>query len=1148
MKKVSKWLIALLMILTMPTVNITEVSAIEGEIFEKNGYTYTILTEEGSSGTVEIIEHDDTLLTSDLVIDSTVTYNGITYTVESIGEYAFFGGQLTSVTIPDSVIAIGEYAFYANQLTSVKIPDSVTTIGESAFLGNLLTSVKIPDSVITIGDFAFYANQLTSVKIPDSVTTIGEYAFFGNQLTSVTIGNGLTTIEANAFTGNQLTSVTIPDSVITIGDSAFYNNQLTSVTIGDGLTTIGWYAFGSNQITSLTIGNSVTTIGGWAFEYNQLTSVIIPDSVTLIDEAAFFGNQLTSLTLGNGVTTIGREAFGMNQLTSVILPNSVTTIGMRAFEYNQLTSVTIPDGIKTIEYGAFASNKLTSVTIPESVTIIEAEAFTDNQITAVTIPDSVTTIGRGAFAGNQITSVTIPDSVKTIELGAFDSNQLTSVTIGNGVTTIEGMAFRSNQLTTVTIPDNVTTIGHSVFADNDITDIIIGSGVTSIEKYAFSGNELATLYLANDSQLSLLSNDNLSASPSAFLGYLPIGIVEIYSPRQEVASYQDANDITKNIGETFEIEVNSALVYQQIERFNGETKSFIGVDPNASTRELPIPTVTYQWYKDDELIEGATSSIYSEEAQAIGTYQYHVIVNALVLDEIMVTINDIIEPTVTLTGTKVLDGKTLEDNMFSFVVKDGVGNVVATATNKADGSITFSDITYTTAGTYEYTVSEVDGGAGGITYDATKYKVIVEVVDNGYRSLTATASYPDGAIEFNNIYETDSTTIALTGTKILEGKTLEDNMFSFVVTNSIGNIVATATNKADGSITFSDIIYTTAGTYDYTVSEVDGGAGGISYDTAEYKVIVTVIDNGQGRLSATASYPDGAIEFNNIYETDSTTITLTGTKILEGKTLEDNMFSFVVKDGDGKVVATATNKADGRIEFGAIGFSEAGSYEYIISEVDSGAGGISYDTAEYKVIVTVVDNRQGRLSATASYPDGAIAFANSYQTDSTTIKLTGTKVLKGKTLEDNMFSFVVKDDDGEVVATATNKADGSIEFGMIGFSEVGSYTYKVSEVIGTASTITYDMMEYKVIVTVVDNGQGILSATASYPKGTIEFNNSYQENSKDNQNNDSINNNVNTTPKTGDIVSLEYIVASMMLSGGLLIILAIMRRRNRENN
>jgi len=169
------------MIVTMPTVNITEVSAIEGEIFEKNGYTYTILTEEGSSGTVEISEHDDTLLTSDLVIDSTVTYNGITYTVESIGEYAFFGGQLTSVTIPDSVIAIGECAFFGNQLTSVTI-------------GNGLTAIEAR---------AFDNNQLTSITIPDSVTTIGEYAFSGNRLTSVTIGNGLTTIGENAFTYNQ---------------------------------------------------------------------------------------------------------------------------------------------------------------------------------------------------------------------------------------------------------------------------------------------------------------------------------------------------------------------------------------------------------------------------------------------------------------------------------------------------------------------------------------------------------------------------------------------------------------------------------------------------------------------------------------------------------------------------------------------------------------------------------------------------------------------------------------------------------------------------------------------------------------------------------------------------------------------------------
>jgi len=621
MKKISKLLIALFMIVTMPKINITRVSATEGDSFEENGYTYTVLTEDGSTGTVEISGYDNMLQTYDLVIDDTVIYNGITYTVVSIGDSAFAYYELTSVTIPDSVITIGEYAFQSNRLTRLTIGNSVTTIDTSAFEGNRLTSVTIPDSVTTIGDSAFAYN---------------------NRLESLMIGSGVTTIGERAFVESGLTSVTIPDNVIIIDQYAFFsNNELTSVTIGNGVTTIGDYAFYTNKIESVTIGDGVITIGEGAFSDNQLTSVTIPDSVITIGAYAFSINQLTSVTIGNSVITIDAYAFDNNLLTSVTIPDNVITIGENAFTSNQLTSVTIGNGVTTIQSAAFLYNLLESVTIPDNVTTIGENAFGYNQLTSVTIGDGITTIEATTFARNRLTSVTIPEGITSIGGGAFGYNQLTSVTIPEGVTTIDEYAFENNQLTSVTIPDSVTRIGIMAFAGNDITTVTIGSGVTSIEKYAFSGNELATIYLTNDSQLSLLSNDNLSASPSAFFGYLPVGIVEIYVPRLETASYQDTSAITKNIGETFEIQVNSTIIYQQIERFDGQAESFIGVDPNATTQpcELAIPSTTYQWYKDGVIIEGATNPIYSEVGQLTGTYQYHVIVNDIVLDEIMVTIN-----------------------------------------------------------------------------------------------------------------------------------------------------------------------------------------------------------------------------------------------------------------------------------------------------------------------------------------------------------------------------------------------------------------------------------------------------------------------------------------------------------------------------
>jgi hypothetical protein len=160
------------------------------------------------------------------------------YTVEN-GAVTITGytGSAKNVTIPGQidglpVTIIGNGAFREKQLTSVTIPNSVISIGQGAFAQNRLTSVTIPNSVTTIGDSAFVVNQLTSVIIPGSVTTIDREVFAQNQLTSITIPNSVAIIGEVAFAQNQLTSVTIPNSVATIGKGAFWQTPLTSVTIG----------------------------------------------------------------------------------------------------------------------------------------------------------------------------------------------------------------------------------------------------------------------------------------------------------------------------------------------------------------------------------------------------------------------------------------------------------------------------------------------------------------------------------------------------------------------------------------------------------------------------------------------------------------------------------------------------------------------------------------------------------------------------------------------------------------------------------------------------------------------------------------------------------------------------------------------------
>ena len=259
------------------------------------------------NGTITNYTCNDT----DVVIPSTI--NGVSVT--RIGVYAFSHNQLTSVTIPDSVISIEMAAFQNNRLISVTIPDLVTSIERDAFQNNKLTSVTIPDLVTSIewGFSAFSHNRLTSVIIPDLVTSIRGDAFSHNRLTSVTIPDLVTSIEGGAFSHNRLTSVTIPDLVTSIEGGAewgaFQNNQLTSVIIPDLVTSIGAGAFSHNRLTSVTIPDSVISIEMAAFQNNQLTSVIIPDLVTSIGAAAFSHNRLTSVSIKQG-TAYESNSFG----------------------------------------------------------------------------------------------------------------------------------------------------------------------------------------------------------------------------------------------------------------------------------------------------------------------------------------------------------------------------------------------------------------------------------------------------------------------------------------------------------------------------------------------------------------------------------------------------------------------------------------------------------------------------------------------------------------------------------------------------------------------------------------------------------------------------------------------------------------------
>ena len=303
-----------------------------------------------------------------IVIPSSVTYDGTTYSVTSIGNSAFLGcSSLTSVTIPNSVTSIGKNAFYnCSSLTSVTInSDAIVnkayTLNDnfSNIFGSQVTQYIIGDNVKGIGDYAFFfCYGLTSITIPNSVTSIGYAAFAGCYgLTSIVVENG------NAKYDSR-------DNCNAIIETA------TNTLVAGCKTT--------------TIPNSVTSIGAYAFNgCYDLTSITIPNSVTSIGERAFescYG--LTSVTIPNSVTSIGDYAFaGSYDLTSIVVEN-----GNAKYDSRDNCNAIIETATNTLVAGC------KTTTIPNSVTSIEAYAFYRcSGLPSITIPNSVTSIGDYAF-------------------------------------------------------------------------------------------------------------------------------------------------------------------------------------------------------------------------------------------------------------------------------------------------------------------------------------------------------------------------------------------------------------------------------------------------------------------------------------------------------------------------------------------------------------------------------------------------------------------------------------------------------------------------------------------------------------------------------------------------------------------------------
>lgn len=494
--------------------------------------------------------------------------------------------------------------------------------------------------------------------------------------------------------------------------------------------------------------------------------------------------------------------------------------------------------------------------------------------------------------------------------------------------------------------------------------------------------------------------------------------------------------------------------------------------------------------------------------------------------------------------TKVLEGRDWTDaDEFKFELSTTSENdapmpahATATVTNddlddNGKAAIDFGEITCNKPGEYTYEVREVKGGAGGITYseNVATFKVTVAVKATG--GLKADVEKISGKTEFKNTYSAKTETpLTLEATKTLTGRPMADDEFKFALSYAgHDEVLLDATNKG-GKVEFGPLTYTTESlaklveegkasvdassdkptwTIRYIAAEQTGKLpAGVSATVSAIDACVTVVDNGDGTLTATAVYGDAGNEFVNTYTAAPVEASLVGKKNLQvpdGLTPADiaGKFTFTVTGEEGAPMpanASVTNDAKGKVDFGKITFTlddlnkalgekpekREHTFTYTVTESGEVAGVTNDAETSRTVSFTVTDDGEGTLRVSRK-PDGdaAFTFTNTYSVTPVetrvTDQITATKVLTGRDLKAGEFRFELVEGEGEdakVVATGTNNAEGKITMNAVKYDKPGKHTYTLREVNGgtTSKGVTYSNAKYTVETTITDNGDGTLKA------------------------------------------------------------------------
>lgn len=500
-------------------------------------------------------------------------------------------------------------------------------------------------------------------------------------------------------------------------------------------------------------------------------------------------------------------------------------------------------------------------------------------------------------------------------------------------------------------------------------------------------------------------------------------------------------------------------------------------------------------------------------------------------------------------------GIQLQAGQYEFTcVEDKTGGQVGTVkTNDQRGDVLFDTISYTKTGVYDYTLSEVQGDRGGITYDATKHHVRVTVTDNGEGQLLADVKYDNGTNipEFTNTYHAQPATDNPTAVKKMTSSkgnkyTLKGEDFTFTLQQqsapaNVSNADQTKRNDQQGNIRFDQLSFPLVGTYVFTMSEQDTTVPGVTKDgtVATITYVVKDVDH-TGKLavvSKTVTPTTGAngknTTFTNHYSPKNVGYSISGVKNIvntdtaTSRVPQDGEFKFQLNavsahDSDGNAISmndmpmpagsqngtvTVTNKGSG-FTFGQMVYTMPGVYTYHVKELAGTDKTIGYSTQEYDVTVTVTD-RDGMLSATADSQTNDIRFDNTYTPTPVDVTVKADKHLTGRALNDGEFTAELKDMDGNTLQSKrfkrttgseakADEGDGTLTFDKLTFDKTGIYKYTVDETDTQLGGVTYDTTSHTVTVTVTEDADShTLTAKTEYStengsEDGIRFTNTYQ--------------------------------------------------------